>query len=301
MSKVLAAAVLSATTALAGCTEHLPREQAVPTPVYYGPVPISTATPADEALRCLSQRPEVQRSGKMYAVHLITDQTNRFSSDDVGGYVPRDSAGMMVSLLQKTGVNQVNRSNTAVSEWEIERAREQILGDGGPVSVGNQTVEFRPLLKGALRGSDYVIDGAITQLDFNTYSSGAEATVGGLGGGRRVFAVTVGLDLRVTDTKSTRIVKAESYTKQAVGHEVFLSVFRFFSSEMFDVKIGDKSQEGLQAGVRWVLAEAAYDIVSSLSGHDGYCDQFLPDATREVRGVQAPQIAALPPPPLVTK
>lgn len=125
-------------------------------------------------------------------------------------------------------------------------------------------MEFRPITKGSIRGSDYVIDGAITQLDFNTYSGGGEVLVGGIGGGARAFALTAAADLRVTNTESTRIVRAGSYSKQAVGHEVYASVFRFFSSELFDIKIGDKSQEGLHAGVRWLMAEAAYDIVSSL-------------------------------------
>src|SRR5690606_20471161 len=112
------------------------------------------------------------------AVHSITDQTNKFNNDE-GGFVPRDAAAMLVTALQKAGIAQVNRSNTVVTEWEIARAKEQILGDGGQTTVGNQTVDFRPITKGSIRGSDYVIDGALTQLDFNTFSGGGEATVGG--------------------------------------------------------------------------------------------------------------------------
>jgi len=252
-------------------TGELPRE------ARQGAAPVIADTPADEALECLSRTPGVRNNNKVFAVHVINDFTGKNSVEETGAYVPRDVAGMMVTALAKTGIRQVNRVNTAVTEFEIGRAREQILGDGGPVTVGSETVPYRPLLRGQLRGSDYVIDGSLNQLDFNTYSGGAEASLFGVGGGKRVFALTVGADLRVTETKTTQIVKADSYSKQAVGQEVYGSVFRFYSDELYDVKIGAKSQEGLHAGIRWMLAEAAYDIVSELTNHDGSCDRLLPE------------------------
>lgn len=276
--------------ALSGCV-HLP-QMSRPAAQFNGPVPLATSTPADDALLCLSQRPEVRNSRVVFAVHTITDQTNKFTNEE-GGIVPRDVAGMLVTALQKAGVRQVNRSNTVVTEWEIARAREQILGDGGPVTVGNQTVDFRPIAPGSVRGSDYVIDGGITQLDFNTYSGGGEAIVAGIGAGARTFALTAAVDLRVTNTVSTEIVRAGTYSKQAVGTEVYASIFRFFSNDLYDVRIGDKSQEGVHAGLRWVLAEAAYDIVSSITRHNGSCDRFLPQVTQELRTEQAAHRATI--------
>lgn len=261
---------------LAACAP-LPKEGQPPTKAYFGAAPVVSATPADPALECLAKSAAVRNNGKMFAVHIITDATQKSSIDDTGGFVPRDVAGMMVTALAKAGVRQVNRSNTAVSEFEINLAREQVLGDGGPVTVAGETVPYRPILRGQLRGSDYVIDGTITQLDFNTYSNGREISLFGIGAGQRVFALTVGADLRVTDTRKTEIVKAQSYSKQAVGEEVYGSVYRFFSNELYDVQIGRKNQEGLHAGIRWMLAEAAYDIVSDLTGHNGSCDKFLPE------------------------
>lgn len=290
MLKTLAMGI--AVIALTGCTALTPLTR--PKAEFHGPVPIANSTPHDEALVCLSKTAQVRNSGIMLAVHTIADQTNKFNADE-GSFVPRDAAAMLITALQKAGVNQVNRTNTVVTEWEIARAKEQLLGDGGTSTVGNQTVEFRPVTKGSIRGSDYVIDGAMTQLDFNTYSGGAEATIGGIGGGARVFALTVAADLRVTNTRSTRIVRAGSYAKQAMGTEVFASVFRFFANEMFDVKIGDKSQEGLHAGVRWLMAEAAYDIVGSLVHHNGSCDKYLPVATQEIRAESTAGVAVVKP------
>jgi curli biogenesis system outer membrane secretion channel CsgG len=280
-----------AATALSGCAAYQPETK--PREPFYGPVPTITQTPADDALLCLAKSQAVRDDDTTFAVHVIQDATNRFATEETGGFVPRDAAGMLVTALAKAGVKQVNRANTAVTEWEIARAKEQVLGDGRRVQVGNQTVTFRPLVKGSLRGSDVVIDGAITQLDFNTYSRGAEATVSGVGAGVRIFALTVAADLRVTDTRSTEVMIADSYSKQAVGQEVFASVFRFFSSELFDVRIGDKSQEGLQAGVRWLLHEAAYDIVATVTGHDGTCDSLLPEATQEVRRAREMAVARI--------
>lgn len=278
--RALCAAALALALSACGVTVA---EQGRPEPPFNGPVPVRSATPVDKALACLGHRPEVRDSRLTYAVHTVQDLTNKYVVDEDGAPVPRDVAGMLVSQLAKAGVRQVNRSNTAVSEWEIAQARAQLLGDGGPAVVAGRSIPFRPLNKGVVLGSDIVIDGAITQLDYNTWSNALEAHVSGIGGGRRAFALTVGADLRVTDTRSTRIVLARSYAKQAVGTEISASIFRFFGEQLFDVKIGDKSQEGLHAGIRWMLGEAAYDIVATLSRHDGSCDRFLPAMTRKVR------------------
>ncbi|PRY94772.1 Curli production assembly/transport component CsgG [Hasllibacter halocynthiae] len=279
--------------AMASCGP-LPPEQSLPRASYNGPIPVVAATPADAALACLSRSPEVRRDGTVFAVHQIGDLTQKIAVDETGGYVPRDVAGMLVTALSRAGVSQVNRINTTVTEFEIARAREQILGDGGPVFVEGEQLPYRPLERGALRGSDVVIDGSITQLDFNTYSSGGQISLFGAGAGRRTFALTVGADVRVTDTRSTELVMAQAYSKQAVGVEVFGSVFRFFDDELFDVNIGRESQEGLHAGLRWMLAEAAYDIVARVTGHDGSCDALLPPgaAARPVAVPVAAPVAA---------
>jgi len=261
---------------VAGCGA-LPEELSAPQASYFGPIPVANRTPADAALECLSATSEVRNSGAIFAVHVVSDLTQRQSVDEVGGYVPRDAAGMLVTALERAGVRQVNRVNTAVPEFEIALAREQILGDGGPQNVAGETVPYRPIRRGALRGSTYVIDGSITQLDFNTYSEGGEFSILGFGAGRRAFALTVGADIRVTDTVTTEIVLGESYSKQAVGREVYGSIFRFFDDELYDVNVGRENLEGLHAGVRWLMAEAAYDIVSEILDHNGSCDALLPE------------------------
>lgn len=284
-------ALVVSAMAVAGCTP-LTNPQSMPEKPFFGAVPSKAITPADAALECLSNTPAVRRNSSVFSVHVVNDQTQKLATEETGGFVPSDSAGMMVSALAKAGVRQVNRVNTAVSEFEINLAREQVLGDDGPSQVGDTSVPYRPLVKGGVLGSDYVIDGSITQLDFNTYSKGTEASIGGVGAGRRVFALTTGADIRVTNTKTTEIVKAQSYTKQAVGAEVFGSIFRFFNDEeLIDVKIGAKDQEGLHFGIRWMLAEASYDIVSDLVQHDGSCDRLLPPATQGLRAAKDIRVA----------
>lgn len=265
--------------ALMGC-ESLPPQMSAARPVYNGAIPTVVATPADAALQCLSNTSAVRNSGRVFSVHLISDMTQKIEIDAAGAFIPRDTAGMLVTALARAGVKQVNRINTTVSEFEIARAREQILGDGRTTVVEGESLPYRPLERGSLRGSDIVIDGAITQLDFNTYSGGVEGAFFGLSGGQRNFAMTMAADLRVTDTRSTELIMAQAYSKQAVGREVSGSVFRFFDDELFDVQIGSKSQEGLHAGIRWMLAEAAYDIVSTTLNHDGSCDRLLPENQR---------------------
>ncbi|WGH78133.1 CsgG/HfaB family protein [Jannaschia ovalis] len=183
------AAALACALGLSGCGQlTLPPQFGVPFATYNGTIPVVTATPADAALECLSQTPQVQRSGRIFAVHQITDLTQKIEVDEVGGFVPRDVAGMLVTSLSRAGVRQVNRVNTAVTEFEIARAREQVLGDGRTVVVEGETLPYRPIERGALRGSDIVIDGAITQLDFNTFSRGGEGSFFGVGGAAHLRA-----------------------------------------------------------------------------------------------------------------
>jgi curli biogenesis system outer membrane secretion channel CsgG len=282
--------LLGAVTAvsLTACSGY-PPQFSQPEAPFNGAIPIVVATPADAALECLSNSSAVRNSSRVFSVHIITDLTQKFEVDEAGPFVPRDTAGMLVTSLARAGVRQVNRVNTAVTEFEIARAREQILGDGGVTIVEGEPLPYRPLERGSLRGSDVVIDGAITQLDFNTFSGGVEGSLFGIGAGQRNFALTVAADLRVTDTRSTELLMAQAYSKQAVGVEVYGSVFRFFDDELFDVKIGSKSQEGLHAGIRWMLAESAYDIVSKTLNHDGSCDRLLPE--NQARLVQARVVA----------
>jgi len=264
-----------------------------PAPILQGPIPTLTETPASRALACLAARPDAQNPDLRIAVGEIPDRTGRFDYEDLGSFVTQGATYMMISALAAAGIRQVNRSTVGIAEWELEQSINQRLGEGRPVTVGDQVLTYRPIPRGAFTGSTHYITGAITELDFNVFQRSNEAMIGGIGAGMRVFVARVAVDLAVTDTKTTEIVLSRSYRKQVVGYEIQANIFRIFDigsgvgqiagEELIDVNLATQPNEPLQGSVRWVLESAAYDIASELLGTGALCDAHLNEAERERR------------------
>jgi curli biogenesis system outer membrane secretion channel CsgG len=195
---------------------------------------------------------------------------------------------MLTVGLAKTGVRLVNRSSTGVAEWEIRQAMQKYIGDGKTYAEPGSSVQlpYRPMLAGSILGSTHYVSGAISELNWNIHSTAKELGVGGLSVGRREYRISIAIDLIVTDTRSTEIVFARTYTKQLVGTEVATNLFRFFDvggahsslgkNEVFEFNLGKEMNEPVQAAVRWILETGAYDIVTELSGIGAECDKLVP-------------------------
>lgn len=299
MRSLLCAA--AAALLLAGCAVTPPMGEE-PAKLLTGPIPVKTSTPITGALRCLAHQPRGPLDVRL-AVGDIPDRTGRFNYQDIGAYMTQGATHMMISALAQAGTAQVNRSTTAIAEFELAQSLQQRLGEGRPVTVGNQTVAFRPVAKGTLLGSTHYITGAISELDFKVVNSAASVTVGGIGGGAKSYAVQIGLDLAVTDTRTSRIVYAKSWRKQAIGYETSANLFRFFDlgvkggafagDILFDVSIGEQPTEPLQGAVRWAIESAAYDIVSDIYRTGTACDHLLTQAARERREAELADLAAV--------
>ncbi len=275
---------------LAACTVPPPKQQ--PLPELRGPVPVVSRTPLDGALACLRAR---KAGGDLrFAVYNIPDRTGVSDYDGPGKYVPQAAELMLITALARAGVRQVNRTAVAVSEWELKQALEKRLGEEEPVELGGKRYPFRPIRMGQLLGSTHTIYGAVTELDFDLISGGGEVTVGGVGGRARSYYIAIGVDIVVADTRTTEIVWARSYRKQIWGREIEAGVFRFFDVnpggngggvgglgvELFDIRLGRQENEPIHASLRWVMAQAAYDIVRDFTGAGDACDSLVPAPSR---------------------
>ena len=110
--------------------------------------------------------------------------------------------------------------------------------------------------------SDFVVLGALTELNYNIVSGGARLFVGGIGGGIRKAVINVGLDLRLVDVRTFRTVYVTSLQKQVVGYEVESGVYRFFGAQLLEFDAGAVKNEPLQLGVRSVVELASYQILT---------------------------------------
>jgi CheY-like chemotaxis protein len=133
---------------------------------------------------------------------------------------------------------------------------------------GGQTVPWLPYFGGTIHKSDYFIVGGITELNYNINSGGGEIGVNQVGFKRRAFSQSVGIDLRIVNTKTLMILKTVSLTKQFNGYEVGFNIFRFFGSDLFDIDIGAKGQEPLQLGIRATLEEGVVRLLGAVTKVD---------------------------------
>lgn len=287
MRKWLLAAVAAA--GLGGCAVQPPGQ--IPIATVQGPVPMRASSPMSEALTCLATKLPEDRDLRL-AVFTIPDRSGVADYDGPGAYLTQGAELMMVSALAKTGVRQVNRTATNVAEWELNQAIEKRLGEGAPVLVADRAVPYRPVPMGSLLGSTHTVYGGLTELDFDILSDGAEVSIAGFGVKGRGYYISVGMDLVVSDSRTTEIVLARHYRKQIWGQELEAGLFRFwdigsggakigqFGVELFDVRVGKQQNEPVHASVRWIVEQAAYELVRDLAGVGDVCEPLVPGPSR---------------------
>jgi outer membrane protein OmpA-like peptidoglycan-associated protein len=121
---------------------------------------------------------------------------------------------------------------------------------------------------GSILKSDYYIVGGITELNYNIHSGGAIAEVSQIGPNVSVYRSGVAIDLRIVDTSTLRVVKTVSISKQIVGYQVAANVFKFFGSDLWNLNVGEKSQEPMQLGVRTALQEGVVELLAAVTHQD---------------------------------
>lgn len=253
-------------------------------PIGSAPV-IANPTPYSPALYCLADWARSNsRPSPRIAVGRISDYTGTMGEN--GRIITQGASLMAMTALAKAGARQVERYDTSVSEMEMRYSGAMLIGDGEPAQDG--TTEPRRLIAGQVPGSDYVIQGGITEVNFNIRGSGVE-----LGGSApqdddtmprgglltaRSAVMNVALDLRLVDTRTQEIVDVISYQKQIIGREVSLGWFDFLNGNVFDLSIGSGGQEPAQWAVRALVERAVLEIMANLYGAPG------PEACLQVSG-----------------
>jgi curli production assembly/transport component CsgG/holdfast attachment protein HfaB len=280
---VRAAVVALGAIGLAGCTTWTPNFSNV-TPIT-GPAPYSNRTPMHSALVCLRASTSATPDVRLGVADFVDGSGASLGDGDVNGrYFSQRPDLMMIVALAKTGVRLVNRTSTAVAEWEMRQAMDRRLGEGKPVVVGQTRFDYRPVRAGEFLGSTYYVNGAITEINWSVSSNVEEAGFLGATAGRRTYRVSIAIDMVVTNSLTTEVVFARSYSKQLVGYESGAGVFRFVEAsimpksrvELFQANIGQKQNEPVQAALRWLVELAGYETVSALSGGDARCDALVP-------------------------
>jgi|GEM_PF-6110393 len=296
--------VVLAGLGLGGCTSWTPMFREV-APVV-GPAPYVNRTPMNPALFCLRGATRATPDLRIGVADFVDGSGASMGDNDVSGrYFSQRPDLMLIVALAKTGVRLVNRTSTAVAEWEMRQAMDRRLGDGKQVVVGQTRFDYRPVRAGAFLGSTHYINGAITEVNWSLSNNVEEAGLLGATMGRRTYRVSIATDVVVTNSLSTELLFARSYSKQLVGYETGAGVFRFMDAailpkarvELFQANIGQKQNEPVQQALRWMIELASYEVISILTGGDGNCDALVPGLNEESGAIVSKDVPAADAPP----
>lgn len=194
------------------------------------------------------------------AVGNIRDMTGRFSTFE-GAVATQGASLMVMSAVSQAGFPLAERLDTAVAEQELEFANNRLISE-----AGEPTEDYRKVFTGSIAGSDYILLGGITELNFNVHSDVREARIGPVVGGERHYAMTVALDLRLVNATDLSVVNLVSQRKIIRGREIRAGVFEFIGDTTIDIGMGERAQEPVHTAIRTIIESAVFDLVSGIAG-----------------------------------
>lgn len=248
ISKVVV--IIMACTALAACSGQTVYPKQGVKPALGFPV-TSNDTPYSTCLASLGMLPG--NNIPVFAVGEVADKTGQVDRSNNGAVISQGVTEMMISAFYKT------RKARLVERFDLRIP----LAESRMVQQKMTTRNTTPV---AVRASDYVVMGALTELNYNILSEGAGLWIDGIGAGGRTVIINVGLDVRVVNSQTFDVGYVSSLQKQIFGYEVEANVFRFFGSRLVEFDAGRIQNEPLQLGVRSVVEMAVYQIMTDYLG-----------------------------------
>ncbi len=208
-----------------------------------GPPVQTLVTPYDTLITCVANAADMKG---VWAVGEIIDATGKYSLEfsGTGKFISQGAGDMMqTTLLQANAERTVNRRDPRPIITEIN------LGV-------RDTAGFTIM--------DYYITGSVNTLDFIP-GAAAEVTIAGIGPRYRQNRALVGLDLHVTDARTTEVIAAVNISKQIFADEAGLGIGRFFGSTLVDIDVNGQNREPLQLSLRSMLQFGLYEMLTQLN------------------------------------
>ena len=227
-----------------------------PVTLVQGPPITDIFTPFDMALACLKGQ---IRNDVTFSVGAILDQTGKdvVTNGGSGKMVTQGAGDMVQSALFQAGVSLLNRRDPRIIEsearWGIRDPRQ-------------------------IQSSDYYVTGSINSLDFIP-GGGFDVQVGGVGPSYSQTRIIVGLDLALTDTKTSKVVANVSLQKQIAAQDYGINAGRFAGHTLLNIQLGKGEREATNFALRQMLNFATFDLLT----------QVIPPATYESCRTQIPK------------
>jgi len=205
--------------------------------------------------RCLAELGAVPANNlPVIAVGEVADKTGQIDKTNYSTVFSQGITEMMISAFHKTRrANLVERFDLRVPLAEARMTQLKLTNEKAAPAM-------------PVRSSNFVVMGALTELNYNIVSDGAGLFISGIGGSGRTVVINVGLDVRMVNSQTFDVVYVSSLQKQIFGYEVEANVFRFFGSRLVEFNAGRIQNEPLQLGVRSVVEMAVYQIMTDYLG-----------------------------------
>lgn len=206
-----------------------------------GPPVTDIFTHFDLALMCLKGQ---FRNDVAFSVGAILDQTGKdaITNGGSGKFVTQGAGDMVQSALFQAGVTVLNRRDPRIIESEAK------LGIRNPKLI---------------KPTDYFITGSINSLDFIP-GGGFDMQVSGVGPAYSQTRIIVGLDVSLTDAKTSQVVANVSLQKQIVAQDYALNSGRFVGRTLLNVQIGAGEREATNFALRQMLNLATFELLSQV-------------------------------------
>ena len=225
---------------LTGCT-GMALSNKEPVSLVQGPPITDIFTPFDMALSCLKGQ---LRNDISFSVGAILDQTGKdvVTNGGSGKMVTQGAGDMVQSALFQAGVSLLNRRDPRIIEseakWGIRDPRQ-------------------------IQASDYYVTGSINMLDFIP-GGGLDMQIGGVGPNYSQTRIKVGLDLSLTDTRSSKVVANVSLQKQIAAQDYGISAGRFAGHTLLNIQVGKGEREATNFALRQMLNLATFELLSQV-------------------------------------
>lgn len=207
-------------------------------------------TPYSASLACIASYGRTYgRPAPSIAVGRIIDYTGQLDPTGTGSSrVTQGAALMAMTAFGKAGFPLVERFDTSVMSMEAELANGQ---------------------RGQTPASDYYLVGGVTELNADIRTVGADASYEksrAASFSNQVLVMNVGIDLRLIDSHTLRVVDMVSYQKQVVSKSVGLGLFDVLGGGLVNLSAGASGAEPLQLVVRALIERGVTEMGAGLYG-----------------------------------
>lgn len=193
----------------------------------------------------------------LIAVEAVTDETGKYAANGYGAQVTRGFSNMLISsFYQANSFIQLERLNHDIILWDFKLINSNLF-EKTQAKTNPQPIEM----------PQYLVTGSITELNFSIHSNASEISLYGISAGIRTFWVSVGIDIRVIDAKTSEIVYSIPIKKQLWGYETKGGIYKLIDSNILSANLSRIKKESIGQALREIsdfvadkVAEKLYNI-----------------------------------------